>query len=493
MALYRTDGCRPLGKGQHCPAGSLTDTELLGLIRGYKRKVASRYRAVVADEFATVLPHTPLLVSRKIDGETWFLVLDPESKQVFLASPKGRVVQGDVPLLQEAQAAVARVKGRTVLAGEFFAVNKGGVRPRVGDLSAAMAGEQKADVKRLAFAAFDLVMGGDEETPTPLVPYEQRLEVLRRVLQDGKRTRAVQTEALQGADKVSELFDAWVSSGQGEGLVIRAGEDAVFKAKPTINLDGVIIGYTESSEGKHKVGSLLLALMRENGQFQLIGSCGNMPTEVREQFMGDLSADHVASDYRHANSRGALYHFVQPRTVIEIKLTDIQAEDSTGNPIERMVLEYGDDGWRRVRPMAGASILHPVFVRIRDDKEVNPTDVRVGQVLERCLVQNLDRQAEKIVLPPSEIVRREVYVKTMKGQQAVRKLVVWQSNKQELDSSYPAFVVHYTDYSAGRKQPLQREVRLAPDQDTAQQVAEDILKAKIKKGWDRVDDPSAAG
>ena len=78
---------------------------------------------------------------------------------------------------------------------------------------------------------------------------------------------------------------------------------------------------------------------------------------------------------------------LKPETVIEFKVTDVQGEDSSGEQINRMVLEHGERGWTTVREMPGASILHPVFVRVRDDKSVNPTDIRVAQVLERCLIE----------------------------------------------------------------------------------------------------------
>ena len=153
--------------------------------------------------------------------------------------------------------------------------------------------------------------------------------------------------------------------------------------------------------------------------------------------------------------------------------------------VEWGALEHGERGWTTVREMPGASILHPVFVRIRDDKSVNPTDIRVAQVLERCLIENLGKRAERVVLPPSALVRREVYTKEAKGQKSVRKLVVWQTNKNTLDRSYPAFVVHWTDFSPGRKEPLQREVRVAPSLGEAQRIADEIIAENVKKGWDR--------
>ena len=481
MSLFTTDGARPLGKGLQSPAGSVRDSEVSTLLRNYKRSVASRYRAIVRDELESTL-RGPLLVSPKIDGEIWFLVLD--GKESFFASPSGRVISGDVPALKEATAAAGKAHERSIIAGELFAARKSG-RPRVGDLAAAMGGEAKAEVERIAFAAFDSLQGGHQDSPRQMPIYGDRLQSLQQLFDGGKRVKAIRTESVEGAAPVSALFDEWVEGGKGEGLVIRTAENLVFKAKPTIDIDAVIIGYTESSEGPDRVGSLLLGLMREDGQLHLIGACGNMPTEQRLAFMQSLKETHVASNYRYANSKGALYHFVRPEVVIQIKVTDIQSEDSSGGPIDRMVLEYTEQGWKSVRQLPGVSILHPVFVRIRDDKQPNPVDIRISQVLERCLVDGIDRHAEPLVLPVSEVIRREVYAKTMKGETAVRKVLLWQTNKQSLDPSYPAFVVHFTDYSAGRKDPLKREVRVAPSLDDAQKIADELVSANIKKGWDR--------
>lgn len=484
MSLYTTDGARPLGQGLQSPAGSVVDHELLTTLRGYKRGVASRYRALVKDELLTSLPPGPLQVSPKVDGELWFLVFDGDD--VFLAAPSGRVVSGDVPVLTEARAAASRAHARTIVAGELYAARSSG-RPRVGDLANAMGGEDKAAVERMAFVAFDTLQGGAKDGPERTPIYAERLASLGRLFEGGKRVRAVKTEVVTGGEAVAALFAEWVEGGKGEGLVIRGSDELIYKAKPTISIDAAVIGYTESSEGEDRVGSLLLGLVREDGQMQLIGSCGNMPTEQRLAFMPVLQAMHADSNYRHANNRGALYRFVRPEIVVEIKVTDIQAEDSSGDPIERMILEWQDGAWRRVRELPGASILHPVFVRVRDDKRVDALDVRVAQVQERCVVPGIDRHADPVVLPPSEIIRREVYTKAAKGDVAVRKLVVWETHKHEVgrELGYPAYVVQFTDFSAGRKDPLQREVRLAASRTAAMTIADEMIAEGIKKGWER--------
>jgi len=90
-------------------------------------------------------------------------------------------------------------------------------------------------------------------------------------------------------------------------------------------------------------------------------------------------------------------------------------------------------------------------------------------------------------LSASEVVRRQVWTKAAKDKTDVRKLVLWKTNKDATDPTYPAYVVHWTDYSAGRKTPLTREVRPAPTLDAAQELADAMIAENIKKGWQEHD------
>jgi ATP-dependent DNA ligase len=483
MSFFDPQGQRALGQGFLCPIGSVTDPDLASHVVAYKRAVASRYRALTPDELDQ-LPPGPLHVSPKIDGELWMLVLDPELDQVALVSPKQRVIHGDVPVLSEARRnLLPRCSGRTILAGELFALRKDG-RPRVGDVGQALSGGESAQVARLGYHAFDLMKASDE------VPaeYKERLPVLQALCEGGKRLQAVKTELVSGTEAVQGLWDTWAEGGKAEGLVVRAGDHRVFKVKPAFHLDAVVIGFTErvGDDGRDLCRSILMALMREDGQLQILGSCGNFGgDDERARFHQLLAPSAVPSSYRYPSSSGALYRFVKPQHVVEIKVSDLQTEDSGGKPIQRYVLDFEDEaGWTPIRPMSGVSILHPVFVRRREDKTVDGTDIRVGQVLERVEVPDLDARAEAVALPPSTVLRREVWTKTTKGLISVRKLLLWRTNKDRQDPLYPPFVVHWTDYSPGRKDPLKREVKLAPTLEEANRLADAMVVKGVKRGWD---------
>ena len=315
---------------------------------------------------------------------------------------------------------------------------------------------------------------------------EQKLEAAKT---DG-RVAAMKTEVVNDRDNALRLFGEWASDGKGEGIVLRPTDGRIFKLKPFVTLDAAVIGLTVRADEPDQARSLLLALMRENGQLQIIGSCGNLGDDERRRALFALLAEStVDSNYRYASSSGALFRFVRPEVVVEVRLTDLQSADSSEKPVERMVLSYSAErGYEARRPMEGVSILHPVLERVRDDKSVNPADVRAAQVLERCHVDALDTVAEQVRLPASEVLRREVYVQHKGDKHGVRKLLLLQTHKETLDASYPAFVVHFTDYSSGRKDPLQREVRLASTRAQADAIADQMITDNIKRGWTRADE-----
>lgn len=479
MSLYRTEGAQQIGKGQIFPHNSIADPELKSMLMGYRRVVAHGYRSLLPDEINTMAAG-PMHASPKIDGELWFLVA--EKDQLFFASPQGRVITGDLPIMEEARRFAGKCKGRTILAGELFARRDEG-RCRVGDVAHAMAGGSEAHVDKLCFAAFDLASGGDAEGSMPLGTYAEKLDALNRIVDGKKHVSVVETRSVTKPTEVAELFTSWVESGRYEGLVVRT-LGRTCKIKPTFLIDAAIIGYTEKEDDKSQVRSLALALMRQDGKLQYVAACGNMPEPTRKELMELLKGSETSSNWKHASSDGAIYRFVHPRHVMEVKVTDIQSEDSTGSPILRMVLSYGQEsGYQAVRKLPCATLLYPIFSRLRADKEINEADIRIDQVLERTYVPDTDARAETVELSASAAVRREVYTKGSKGSIAVRKLLVYKTNKEKADPSYPAFVVHFTDYSPSRKDPLQREVRLAPDEATAMSIAEEMLAENIKKGW----------
>jgi hypothetical protein len=470
-----------VGGGQLFPPGSLVDAELGGRLGQYRRVVAGRYRALRPEDLGELPPGT-LWVTPKIDGELWFAVR--HAAGVSLVAPNGRVLEGALPVLEELAAGFGERAGEgEVVAGELFAAQRGGGRPRVGDVARALG--EGGDPGTLGFVAFDLVCGpGGEAPPEAWGARRARLEAL---LGAGRRAQVVKAEEGQGAEGVSSRFAAWVEGGKAEGLVVRAADGRIFKVKPTFSLDVAVLGFTVREEDETQARSLLLGVLREDGCFQILGSVGNLGSdEARRALLGRVAGEVVPSDYRAVASTGELFRFVTPSVVIEVACTDLQSTDGEGEATRQWALAFGEGGWRRVGPVAGASLIHPVLVGVREDKQAVRPDIRAEQLTERVAIGDLARKVEAEALSASTVVRREVYTKAVKGQVAVRKLLVWKTEKEHHNPDFPAFVVHWTDFSAGRKTPLEREVRVAPTREEADRIAEALLANEIGKGWARV-------
>ena len=469
MNVINLSNARPVGKASLAEAG-LQDAALAARLAAYRGRVAANYRTVRPTEIASVPAG---IASIKLDGALWFLVLG--AGEPFLANTRGAVLAGELPIFAQAPRNVA---GLTLIAGELHA-RVAERRSRVGDLGAALGGGADAEVDALAFAAFDLLPEPDAAPK----PYAERIEALSALLPASHHLFVAASFAYAGAEELTALYDTHVASGHAEGLVLRAGDGMAYKLKPQHTIDATVIGYTERADQPGTIRSLLLALVLEDGQYQVWGACGNVGSDAERAVLGErLVPMVVPSRFRYASDSGGLYTFVRPEVVVEVTVTDLQGEKSDGSPAQSMTLTYGDNGWSPMARAANASPIHPAVVRVRDDKVAKWPDVRNTQITNWLVATAQDATAS---LAPSTVLRRSVWGKDTKGKRAVRKLLVWKTNK-ETDPRFAPYVVHWTDYSAGRGTPLDREVRLALDEPTAMQIADEMVADNIKKGWEKV-------
>ena len=455
----------------------VNDPGLVDSLASYKRRIAGLYRPLSPNDIASI-PPSSLVVSKKIDGELWFLVSNDDG--VYLANPRGLAITGKIPVLEQAKT----LPMGTILAGELH-VAAAKDRERVGDLSALLSGGKKADTKRLCFTVFDLVQ---KDGATALsAPYEERFSTLQALVPTAGITLSlIETATMSGAADLQSHYKAVVEDGGAEGLIVRASTGMVYKLKPVIDIDCVLLAYTEKVDEPGHARSVLLGLMHEDGKVQLLGGCGNLGSMTQRKAIFDrLSKSVVTSQVRYASDSGGLYRFVSPEIVVSVKVTDLQTERSDGTILSAPLLSYDKtSGWQShgVRPCPRP--IHPVLERLRDDKAATPVDIRITQI--SGWSSSAVPGATPDTLPSSQLLRREVWMKEAKGQTAVRKLVVWKTNKETTNSAFPAFVVHWTDYSVTRATPLDREVRLAPTETIAMKLADEMITENIKKGWNKV-------
>jgi hypothetical protein len=150
--------------------------------------------------------------------------------------------------------------------------------------------------------------------------------------------------------------------------------------------------------------------------------------------------------------------------------------------VRNPVLEHQDDRYEQVAFVPGVSLIHPAYIRTRDDKKISGTNTGLGQITQLVALGG-GAETDAGELPESEILLRDVYTKESKGQTMVQKFVAWKTNKSEKDNRYPAYVFHYTNYSPSRGEPLKRDVRVSSSEDQIREIANAFVEKNIKKGW----------
>lgn len=482
----------PYGGGYFAPPGSLALQSLQQQLLEYKLKVAKRYRFAGIHDLQRMLPDGKLLISPKIDGELWFAA--KVSGVTALVAPNGRVLLGAPVTLALARALEAAPDA--LLAGELFAAARhAGHRPRVHHVARAL--RDPAAAGQLGWKAFDVIRWGERDLTNE--PYGQRLALLRSALPESGQASFVQTVEGDRAE-VTRRYAEWVESERFEGLVVRSEAGFTYKVKPEVSLDAVVIAFGERiTDDVHEVRELCVALVtgsdtgagRPATEYQFIASVGSgLDVAERRALHTRLNAMAVASDYRLVNREGMLCRFVRPELVIEMKCADVLPPDPGEAASTKMRLAFdAASGWSTRGPVPLPSVLFPVFVRERADKNVNAADVGFAQ-FEQLLYASDD--AEPLRAPPattglprSSVIRRAVWTKASKGQTAVRKYVAWATNKRDRDARFPSYVVCFTDFSAGRKEPLQRELRVGSTPERLDVHIAAWETENIKKGWER--------
>ena len=464
-------------------ADALNDPAILQAVRLRRRQLGRMMAAFDLDTAAQRLPNAEYAISRKYDGE--FAVLYYDGGDVITLNPGGTVRAG-APFHAEAAKLLkaAKVK-RAMIGGEVYAQRKDGSRPWVHDATRlSRAPKTEDDLDRLCFAVFNIYdLDGDDLS----MRYVEAIGRAQKLFAKGERVHAVETIFGEDFKAVRRQYALWVEEEGAEGVVARSDSAGLFKIKPRHTLDLAVVGYSEGVDDRAgMLHSMLLAIVRQDGAFQIIGRVGGGFTdEDRTTLLKTLRKRDAESDYVEVNSDRVAYRMIEPGPVVEISCLDIIGRTSQGNTIDRMVLEWNakKKTYKGVRRLPLASILSPQYLRMRDDKDADPEDVKLSQLTDITDIPESERSAEDVRLPASTVMRRAVATKELRGAVMVRKLLMWKTNKEEVSRDHPAYVLHLTDYSPNRKAPLQHDIRVSSSKKQIEGFWEEWEKNKFLKGW----------
>jgi hypothetical protein len=462
---------------------ALADPSLHPAVQDYRRRLSAQMFPLERDDIEKKIPKSDCYISRKIDGE--FTVLVYRDGAIFTINPGGSVRVG-MPWLAEARALLDRAGAKeAVLAGELYVQSITADRPRVHDVvSVARNPKSQDELDRLRFAVFDVISWNGETAAAAFAP---RWEAIQKAFGEGERIHPIEMQRAKDPREITKLFARWVDDEGAEGLVVRSDQGGLYKIKPRHTIDAAVLGFTESiGDRQGLLHDLLVGVVRPDGALHVLTRVGGgFSEDVRREMLSDLKDMAAPSDYAEVNADHVAYQMVQPEWVVEISCLDLISQNTRGGPIQRMTLDWDRQShkYKPLRRLPLASVISPQFLRRREDKTVNPDDVRITQVADLVEVPLVDRSARAATLPQSQVLRREVFVKEQKGQTMVRKFVVWKTNKETESDVHPAYVLHFTDFSPGRKAPLDRSVRISSSQEQIMNLFEQMKEENVKRGW----------
>lgn len=446
---------------------------MIEIAKQYKRLTASKYVPVAEDEMISkIIEAEKYHVSPKYDGHLYILHFD--GSNLKLINHSGNIID-DLPMFSEAKKLLSDFN-EIILAGELYLFDKD-KRTRSFELKSSVNKKSKD----IYFAAFDIISINGEESN---YDDDSLIEKLKSIFNNGESIHPIECLQLESRSEIEDYYKKIVEERGMEGIVVRSHNGPIYKVKPKITIDAVILGYVQSQGDRSEmIKELLVGLCVSENKYIVLSKIYNgFDDNKRASFLKDLESRKVDSNYIEVSGSNLAFIMVKPELVIEFSCLDIYNE-STKGPISKMSLTFKDNAYYSEGKSSSASVTSPTFLRIRDDKKPDVNDIGISQVTR---IISLDTaSSEKISLKKSEVLKKEIYIKNSKGINMVRKFVIWKTNKDDT-GEYPAFVYHYTDFSPSRAEVLKKDLKVSNSKKQIEEIFNDEILKNIKKGWEKV-------
>ncbi|MFM2392265.1 MAG: hypothetical protein RLZZ546_242 [Bacteroidota bacterium] len=427
----------------------------------YKKKIVSRYIPIEGNEAIKELPESEEYVySEKIDGHLAYAVVKDNEVKFYNRSA--------TPLTLPKLQSIFPKDKEGIWAGELH-LPEG--RSRVFAVTSAIA----SSPDDLHFAVFDAI----HELNKPVL---DRIKLVESSIKDLGNVRPIKWIRGNNKNELIKFYQEHTSNGS-EGAVVHSSLGMTYKIKPSIYLDLTVIGYSLKEDGSG-LRALLVGFCIE-GEWVVLASVGGGYSEQdRVDWLPKLQALEVNADIVLVANNKMAYKWVKPQIVIQIKCLEIINEDSLGF-IKKDRLQYDSKNLCYVSQgkVTAASLISPVFMGEREDKMANEEDSGIKQITDRIEI-GTDQMRSKLLLAESEVVMREVYIKPGKGGTAVRKFIGMKTNKT-LENNFTPYYFYYTDFSSGRKEPLQTEIELCSTEEKLKEIFQAHIEENVKKGWEK--------
>jgi len=445
--------------------------DLQTLIKSYKNNIASKYDFLDASNLKQI-GDQKYFCSKKLDGQTFFLSIHEDIIQILNSS-----FQDYSPNLQHIVDVVKnlKIKEKIIFVGELFDSSK--ERERNGDVIVGLSSKDQSS--NLALALFDIVK--QENTSHS---FSDKYEKMKKIFGDDhtKPIFALTQQELE-LSEIQKFFDDCLQNGS-EGIILR-NDANITKVKKQESIDAVILGYTLEVDQK-TLRSVSFGSFKNNNEIIFIGSSGNFDSSINQSdLLGQLQKLNIECDYIQIASNGTAYQFVKPEIVISVDFYDTQIEKSDLQPIKKPIFSISNDSLRCIGKNQSMSFLASTISAVRSDKEANTDQCGLSQ-LTRITGLNEDYFGLSLDLEnlaKSEITKIQTFVKESKKGKAIRKFMLWKTNKEQT-GVFPPYVFYYLDYSEGRKDPIKRDLNPFDNEKKALDFFNLAIEENVKKGWE---------
>ena len=440
-------------------------------IKSYKNNVASKYDFLDASKLKQI-GDQKYFCSKKIDGQTFFLSVQEDTIQILNSS-----FQDYSSNLQHIINEVKnlKIKEKIIFVGELFDSSK--ERERNGDVIVGLSSKDQSS--NLALALFDIAK--QENTSHS---FSGKYEKIKKLFGDDytKPIFALSQQELE-LSEIQKFFDDCLQNNS-EGIILR-NDANITKVKKQESIDAVILGYTLEVDQK-TLRSVSFGSFKNNNEIIFIGSSGNFDSSINQSdLLSQLQKLNIECDYIQIASNGTAYQFVKPEIVISVDFYDTQIEKSDQQPIKKPIFSISNDSLRCIGKNQSMSFLASTISAVRSDKEANKDQCGLSQLTR---ITGLDEDYFGLSLDlenlaKSEITKIQTFVKESKKGKAIRKFMLWKTNKEQT-GVFPPYVFYYLDYSEGRKDPIKRDLNPFDDEKKALNFFNLAIEENIKKGWE---------
>ena len=405
----------------------MMDKQLSEKILNYKNAVASKYLPVRSDQISKrVFDMEKYFLSTKIDGQICFIIKRKNS--IDLVNHNSTPFERQ-ELIDELKNSLEKHEG--IYVGEIY-FHSDDKRTRTYDLKKEIK-NPKSDIR---IAVFDLLEHDNEQYNEN--DWTTKKSLLKSVFSAGENVFFLNEVELQNKKEIEDEFKLRAEDQNEEGVVVRGENGPVFKIKEYLSFDLVILGYVNGYQNNSSLlKEILVGVKNAKDTFLVIGIVVNgFSVEDREKFSSAFDKIKVESDALEISNSKIPFTMIEPKYVVEIESTDIMNSTSSG-VIKRNILKYNKK-YILEKSSPSVSLTTPVIIRFRDDKKVNDNDVGINQI-ERVINLEDDnyKEADK---KPSKVLKKEIYIKEVKGLKMVKKFFVWETHIQS--DEYPKFVFY---------------------------------------------------